>query len=441
MPSDRTRPEVSPVALPTETGSPEPPFRFLEFFAGAGLARLGLEPEWRCAWANDNDPRKAAAYAANFGSGELRLSDVDEVQADELPSGAQLAWASFPCQDLSLAGGRRGLSGGKSGAFWPCWRLLRELRLRDALPPLVVLENVPGLLCGGDFPTLCRALGALPLQFGALVVDARRFLPQSRPRVFLVGLDARVDCRGFVQQGPEGSPWFPRPCVRAWEGLPPRLRRHWRWWRLPVPTAVPRPVAAMLELGRPEVPWSPARETERLLGLMDRANRAKVREPERRGRTSVGFLYRRTRGGTQRGEVRFDGLAGCLRAPGGGSSRQTLLLVEEGRIRSRLLTPREAARLMGVPDTFVLPRSDGDAYRALGEGVAVPAVARLATHLLTPLARHTAAPRLADKCRGRAPRSWSLWDRQTTCETRTNCGQGLPPIGPRFPPRGPVHTG
>ncbi len=81
---------------------------FLEFFAGGGMARLGLGRGWRCLFANDLDPAKCAAYRANFGGEELVEADIAGLSARDLPAArADLAWASFPCQDLSLAGARR----------------------------------------------------------------------------------------------------------------------------------------------------------------------------------------------------------------------------------------------------------------------------------------------------------------------------------------------
>ena len=104
---------------------------------------------------------------------------------------------------------------------------------------------------------------------------------------------------------------------------------------------------------------------------------------------AVGAAYRRirTENGVrvQRAEVRLDGLAGCLRTPGGGSSRQMLLIADEGGLRSRLVSPREAARLMGLPETYALPASANGALHVTGDGVAVPVVAWLAENLLSPL--------------------------------------------------------
>lgn len=84
-------------------------------------------------------------------------------------------------------------------------------------------------------------------------------------------------------------------------------------------------------------------------------------------------------------EVRFDGLAGCLRTPEGGSSRQLLILKRNGEIRTRLITVREAARLMGAPETFSIPGGYNEGYKAMGDAVAAPVAAYLGRHLLRPL--------------------------------------------------------
>jgi DNA (cytosine-5)-methyltransferase 1 len=79
--------------------------------------------------------------------------------------------------------------------------------------------------------------------------------------------------------------------------------------------------------------------------------------------------YRRTRNGKQCLELRFDGVAGCLRTPEGGSSKQFLIVKKDGKVQARLLSPREAARLMGVPDSYVLPDTYNDGYKAMGDAV------------------------------------------------------------------------
>jgi len=101
----------------------------------------------------------------------------------------------------------------------------------------------------------------------------------------------------------------------------------------------------------------------------------------------IGTLYKRTRKGQCRAEVRFDDVAGCLRTPSGGSSRQTIIVTDGGTVRTRLLSPREAARLMGLPDDYPLPKSYNEAYHLAGDGVAVPVVSFLSENLLFPLTK------------------------------------------------------
>jgi len=130
-------------------------------------------------------------------------------------------------------------------------------------------------------------------------------------------------------------------------------------------------------------------ETERLLGMMAPLHLAKIEAAKRASRRTVGGLYKRIRveagEKVQRAEVRFDDVAGCLRVPTGGSTRQTIVIVEGDLVRSRLLSPREAARLMGLPDDFVLPANTNEALAITGDGVAAPAVRFLAEHILEPV--------------------------------------------------------
>lgn len=355
---------------------------FLEFFAGGGMARVGLGEGWTCAFANDFDPVKAATYRANFADADehFRQGDVFALTADVLPT-ADLAWASSPCQDFSLAGARAGLAGGKSSAFFGFWTLMRAMSAERRAPPVIVIENVVGLLTshhGDDFTALCGALGQEGYRFGALEIDAAAFAPQSRPRVFVVA--TRLPTAGL--EGP--SAFHSRAIREAAARLPEDLQAGWIWWGVPSPPARNTDLAAMLEPDA-TVTWNPPERTEALLDLMAPIHRQAVEARVKAGGRAVGAVFRRMRGGQQRAEVRFDGLAGCLRTPRGGSSRQTLLVVDEGQVRSRLLTPREGARLMGLPDTYQLPRSQTSGLQVIGDGVAAPAVRWLAETLLEPL--------------------------------------------------------
>jgi DNA (cytosine-5)-methyltransferase 1 len=361
------------------------PPTFYEFFAGGGMARLGLGDGWSCAFANDFDPVKAAAYRANYpdAADHFHEGDVWKLRPDDLPGRADLAWASSPCQDFSLAGARAGLGGGRSSAFFGFWRLIEALG--DRAPRLVVIENVSGLLSsrgGADFAALAQALADRGYVFGALEIDAARLLPQSRPRVFVVA------CREPPAAGLTGdSPFHTRAVRAAHAALPPALATRWIWWRLAAPPARNTDLAAMLEPDH-VVAWHDPERTGQLLGLMAPLHRARL---EAQSGRAVGAVFRRMRvehgHRVQRAEIRFDGLAGCLRTPRGGSSRQAIVVVDEGRIRSRLITPREAARLMGLPESYRLPTTATAALHVAGDGVAVPVVRWLARELLEPQLR------------------------------------------------------
>jgi DNA (cytosine-5)-methyltransferase 1 len=118
-------------------------------------------------------------------------------------------------------------------------------------------------------------------------------------------------------------------------------------------------------------------------------NRQKVARAIASGRRVVGAVYRRTRPDEngikrQRAGVRFDDVAGCLRTPTGGSSRQIVLVVEDKTVRSRLVSPREAARLMGLDDDYGLPERYNHAYHLCGDGVCVPVVRHITRYVLEP---------------------------------------------------------
>lgn len=366
---------------------------YYEFFAGGGMVRAGLGPEWSCLFANDIDPKKAASYAANWGGEVLRVEDVAALAVAELPSIARLAWASFPCQDLSLAGSGAGLGGLRSGTFWPFWRLMEALADEGRAPAVIILENVCGALTshdGADFAALAGALAGGGYRMGALVIDAVRFLPQSRPRLFVIATQADFPVApGLTLPYPDEA-WHTPALIRAHDRLSAAARDRWLWWRLPIPAARNTELANLIEEAPKGVEWNTDAETKRLLGMMSQINLAKVdRAREAEGRT-IGAIYKRTRKNadgqrSQRAEVRFDGVAGCLRTPMGGSSRQTILVVQENKVGSRLLSPREAARLMGIPDDYELPDNYNEAYHLAGDGVAVPVVRHIAENILVPL--------------------------------------------------------
>jgi DNA (cytosine-5)-methyltransferase 1 len=366
--------------------------KFYEFFAGGGMARAGLGSSWTCLLSNDIDEKKGAAYQQNWGSKELKIEDVGRLSTHNLPGTADLAWASFPCQDLSLAGNGAGLRGARSGTFWPFWRLMKDLAQQGRAPALIVLENVCGAITshdGKDFAALTSALADESYNFGALVIDAVHFVPQSRPRLFIVAVKDDIAIPSGLVRKTADPLWATATLVQAQKDLDKELRDRWVWWNLPAPAARTVAFSNLIEDEPEGVSWHTKAETKKLLDMMSPLNRKKVLSARKAGKRMIGTIYKRTRPDqtgrrVQRAEIRFDDIAGCLRTPVGGSSRQVLMFVEGDQVQSRLLSPREAARLMGLSDSYKLPKNYNEAYHLAGDGLVVPAVRHLAKHILEP---------------------------------------------------------
>jgi DNA (cytosine-5)-methyltransferase 1 len=314
--------------------------------------------------------------------------DIWKLTPSKLPGRAALAWASFPCQDLSLAGARRGLAAPRSGAFWGFHRLIEKLGDEGRAPDVLALENVTGLLSshgGADFTALLHAIDDLGYRAGAIEIDAALFTPQSRPRLFIVAV--RNPPAHLTASGPS-EPFHSQALRNVVARLPEALRKRFVWWRLDAPSK--RNTRLIDLLDETSDAWNSEEQTAKLVSQMSTLQRQRLEALQASGRRDVGAVFRRIRiehgERVQRAEARFDGLAGCLRTPAGGSSRQLLLFVEGEQLRSRLLSPREAARLMGVPEHYPLPAGQTAALHLVGDAVCVPVVRWLSQHLLAPLA-------------------------------------------------------
>jgi DNA (cytosine-5)-methyltransferase 1 len=367
---------------------------FYEFFAGGGMARAGLAQGWTCLFANDFDTKKALTYQANWGTGgELTVGDVRKLKRADLPGHADLIWGSFPCQDLSLAGGGAGLKGERSGTFYPFWDLVKDLIKEGRGPKLIALENVLGTLTshsGRDFEAICKTFADAGYRYGALVINAALFVPQSRPRLFVIGVrdDVEVD-EALLSPGPI-APFHTAALQRAFDRVEAAAQKRMIWWNVPPPPHRNATFADLIEEHPDSVEWHSAAERDQILKMMSPVNKAKVEAAKRAGRRMVGGIYKRTRhdergAKVQRAEVRFDDVAGCLRTPAGGSSRQVIMVVDGQKVRTRLISSRETARLMGLDDSYVLPRNYNEAYHLTGDGVAVHVVRHLAEHVFEPL--------------------------------------------------------
>lgn len=356
-----------------------------EFFAGIGLMRMGLEAAgWSISFANDIDPDKWQMYRDHFGAtGDFVLGDVHKLKASQLPT-VSLATASFPCNDLSLAGARNGLAGAQSSAFWGFVDVLKGLQREGRNPPMVLLENVTGFLSsndGHDFENALLALNALGYSVDAFIVDAARFVPQSRQRLFVVGVQApKVDSLGDTPGFYESE--IRPPALASFIMLHPDIQ-----WRIkPLPRLPNRSIhlADVIE----DVPmnhhlWWSRERCEYLLNQMSPRHRKEADGMIQGSATSFGTVFRRVRNGRSMAELRTDGIAGCLRTPRGGSGRQILFAAGKGRYGVRLLTPRECARLMGA-DSFILNCPLNQALFGFGDAVCVPVIRWIAENYLDP---------------------------------------------------------
>jgi DNA (cytosine-5)-methyltransferase 1 len=274
---------------------------FYEFFAGAGMAREGLGKRWNCLFANEFDLKKTEIYNKNWPTpAVLTEGDVGKLKSSDVPGHADLAWASFPCQDLSLAGAGAGLRGDRSGTFWPFWRLMQALIDENRAPKLIVLENVCGTLTsheGKDFAAICSTYAKAGYRFGALVVDAVQFVPHSRPRLFVVGVHPHVSLsEDLAAPGPKGlSLWQPRGLLNAFGNLPPQIKEKWIWWNPPMPAKRNTVLSDLIEDNPVGVEWHSAADTAKLLRMMSDINREKLIEAKSSGRRIVGTVYKRTR--------------------------------------------------------------------------------------------------------------------------------------------------
>ena len=361
-----------------------PPLTVAEYFAGIGLMRLGLDQSgWRTVFANDIDEKKHEMYCHHFGtSPEFVLGDIHALDQASIPS-TVLATASFPCNDLSLAGARKGLAGEHSSAFWGFIRILKEMGIRR--PPLVLLENVTGFLTshdGADFHEALLALNDLGYVVDAFIIDASRFVPHSRQRLFVVG------------QREVTSRVTETPSLLQSELRPSALADFILWhpdvqWNLRSLPALPRhetKLADIIEdLSPNSAAWWNRDRCDYLLNQMSPKHRAQADTMIRATHRSYATVFRRVRSTGSMAELRTDGIAGCLRTPRGGSGRQILFVAGKGRFAVRLLTARECARLMGADD-FLLNVPLNQALFGFGDAVCVPVIRWIAKNYLTPLA-------------------------------------------------------
>ena len=322
-------------------------------------------------------------YALNFGDAEYVLADITSLSGTDMPD-AEIATASFPCTDLSLAGNRAGLSGQESGLLGEFLRILDEMGQRR--PPVVMLENVAGFATsngGRDLLSTLEALNGLGYSCDIASLDARYFVPQSRVRLFIIGASNPLSTSYSLGSGGALRPrWMPGFLA---------VNPHLQLFSHPLPPLPPSSGQTLDDVTDKLPPtdpswWDDAR-TERFLCGMSRINEARVAMLRHAPQLTRRTAYRRTRYGRALWEIRKDSISGCLRTTRGGSSRQALVEGGNGELRVRWMTANEYARLQGASGFRWGATPETQARFALGDAVCVPAVAWLARNYLLPLVR------------------------------------------------------
>lgn len=373
------------------TRKDEYPKTFAEFFAGIGLMRMGLERAgWQIEFANDIDPMKERLYNAHFQDEfpHFMLGDIHQIEEERIPT-VTLATASFPCTDLSLAGKREGLSGEQSSAFWGFIRVLEGMG--DRRPPIVLLENVTGFLTshkGKDFEEALKALNSLGYRVDSFIIDAVRFVPQSRVRLFIIGqLESLMPAKLPAVSDDQLSLFYEgelRPKKLA-DFIFSHQDINWAIRALPKLPRNERLLPTIVdETPEDASEWWSQERVDYLINQTSEKHLQVIEALKNKSHYSYLTAFRRVRNGRSMAEIRSDGIAGCLRTPKGGSARQILLKVGRGKVKIRFVSPTECARLMGADD-FKITGSTTEALFGFGDAVCVPVITWIADNYLNPI--------------------------------------------------------
>lgn len=319
--------------------------RFVDLFAGIGGIRLGFEqvfPDGETVFVSEQDFKAQETYRANFSTPEVFAGDIMKVDVGDVPD-FDVCLAGFPCQAFSIAGKRQGFNDSYRGRSRGT--LFAEvIRFCEAKQPKVIFcENVKGLVTHDRGNTLRVIVGAfeeIGYEVHFEVLNSCDFgVPQNRERVFIVCFRQDVGDSGFV---------------------------------FPTGVGTGRVIRDVLD-------DAPVDAKYYLSDVYLETLREHRRKQEAKG-NGFGYVVRD-----------LDGVAGALVCGGMGRERNLIVdsrphsLVPTTRIKGqvnredvRKLTPREWARLQGFPEGFVLPVSDTQLYRQLGNSVTVPVVAAVA---------------------------------------------------------------
>lgn len=296
-------------------------FKMIDLFAGIGGIRLGFEHiGGESVFSSEWDKFAQETYKENFK--EIPYGDITEINPEQIPS-FDVLLAGFPCQPFSQAGKKLGLADTRGTLFFDIARIVEHHR-----PTVVFLENVKRFRShdgGRTFETIKTILEKLGYEIYSQVLNAKDFgVPQNRERIYIIGFLGKTKFS------------FPEP---------PKLKTR---------------LGDILE-----------KNVDDKYTLSDRLWSGHQRRKKEHKEKGYGFgysLFDKNSEYTSTISARYykDG---------------SEILVEQKDKNPRKLTPREAARLQGFPDDFIIPVSDNQAYKQFGNSVAVPVIKALAIEI------------------------------------------------------------
>jgi len=160
--------------------------KFIDFFAGIGGFRLGLEQSGHeCVGFCEIDKYAVKSYRAMHDTkGEFYAADITRIQPGDLPE-ADIYCGGFPCQSFSIAGKRGGFEDTRGTLFFEIMRLAKVRK-----PKYLFFENVRGLLshdAGNTYGTILNTMGEFDYDVQAQIINSKNYVPQNRERIFIIG--------------------------------------------------------------------------------------------------------------------------------------------------------------------------------------------------------------------------------------------------------------
>lgn len=299
-------------------------YNLVDLFAGIGGIRLGFQQtgKTKTVFASEIDKFAKQTYFANFG--DEPAGDITKIDAKNIPDHDILV-GGFPCQPFSLAGKRLGLDDTRGTLFFEIARILQEKQ-----PASFLLENVKGLKTndsGRTFKIILKTLNDLNYDVHYTTLKARDFgVPQNRERLYIVGFN-----KSLVKNTCD--------------------------FTFPVPPKTPTRLGNILD-----------KHVDDKYTLTDHFWQWMQERKVKNKALGKGFGYSLFNENSV--------YANTISARYGKDGNE--ILIEQKNKNPRKLTPREAARLQGFPDKFVIPVSNTQAYKEFGNSVAVPVINAIA---------------------------------------------------------------